>query len=66
MARKGKGMTEQEFNELLKKVNAHEEILTKINNMLGNTLTTFEALKEMIDGIYTKVMALEDAVTEVK
>tara|TARA_R100000306_G_C4241480_1_gene75935 strand:+ start:136 stop:315 length:180 start_codon:yes stop_codon:yes gene_type:complete len=59
-------MTEQEFNELLKKVNAHEEILTKINNMLGNTLTTFEALKEMIDGIYTKVMALEDAVTEVK
>ena len=32
MARKGKGMTEQEFNELLKKVNAHEEILTKINN----------------------------------
>ena len=66
MGRKGKGMTEEQFNELLKRVDDHDEMLIKINNVLGNGLITFEALKEMIDDIYKKVIALEDAVTEVK
>lgn len=66
MGRKGKGMTEEQFNELLKRVDDHDEMLIKINNILEGSLTTFGNLKDMIENIYKRVQALEDAVTEVK
>jgi len=66
MGRKGKGMTEEQFNELVEKVDKHEEMLSRINNILEGALTTFGNLKDMIENIYKRVQALEDAVTEVK
>jgi len=59
-------MTEEQFNELLKRVDDHDEMLIKINNILEGSLTTFGNLKDMIENIYKRVQALEDAVTEVK
>ena len=59
-------MTEAQFNELLKRVDDHDEMLIKINNILEGSLTTFGNLKDMIENIYKRVQALEDAVTEVK
>ena len=66
MGRKGKGMTEEQFNELVEKVDKHEEMLSRINNILEGALTTFGNLKDMIENIYKRVEVLEDAVTEVK
>ena len=66
MGRKGKEMTEEQFNELVEKVDSHAEMLSGINNILQGSLTTFGNLKDMIENIYKRVQALEDAVTEVK
>ena len=41
-------MTEEQFNELLKRVDDHDEMLIKINNILEGSLTTFGNLKDMI------------------
>ena len=59
-------MTEGQFNELVEKVDKHEEMLSRINNILEGALTTFGNLKDMIENIYKRVEVLEDAVTEVK
>ena len=63
---RGVKMTEQELDVLVERVNAHQEMLGKINNILEGALTTFENLRDMIDNIYAKIKAREDAVTEVK
>ena len=60
---RGVKMTEQELDVLVERVNAHQEMLGKINNILEGALTTFENLRDMIDNIYAKIKAIDDAAT---
>ena len=60
---RGIRMTEQELDVLVERVDAHQEMLEKINNILEGALTTFENLRDMIDNIYARIKTIDDAAT---
>ena len=57
---------EERLNDLERTVNDHQEVLEKINNILDGALIAFENLSDLIDNIYARIKATEDAITEVK